>query len=69
MGIKAKYIFCCKCNRILEKDHIALSKKLLGRQIEQFMCLNCLSDYLNVQVDVLLVKIEEFKESGCTLFN
>lgn len=68
MGIRNRDIFCCKCSRLLEKDHIALSKKLLGRQIEQFMCINCLSDYLDIPVDVLLVKIEEFKEQGCGLF-
>lgn len=69
MGKKVKQISCFMCNKFLEKDHIALNKKLLGRHVEHFMCLNCLANYLDSNVDDLLVKIEEFKEQGCALFH
>ncbi len=59
-------VSCFKEN--LEKDTIALNKKLLGKNIDHFYCLECLADYLNVTVDDLLDKIEEFKEEGCELF-
>lgn len=59
-------ISCFKEN--LEKDTIALNKKLLGKNVEHFYCLDCLADYLNVTVEDLLDKIEEFKEEGCELF-
>ena len=33
-------VICMNCDATLKKDHIALSKKLLGRHIIKFMCLN-----------------------------
>ena len=59
---------CRFCDKMLEKDEISLSKKLLGRSIKEFMCITCLADYLDCTEDDLSVKIEEFKEQGCTLF-
>ena len=64
--MKISCIACFKEN--LGKDTIALNKKLLGKNIEKFYCLGCLADFLNVTVDELLEKIEEFKEEGCELF-
>jgi biotin operon repressor len=63
-----KKIKCFQCCNLLEKDHVALNKKLLGRQIEKFLCIDCLADYLICTKDDLLVKIEELKEQGCGLF-
>lgn len=59
---------CTNCNKNLTKDEIALSKKLLGKNTKQYLCLDCLSDYLNTDTDILIEKIEQFKEEGCTLF-
>ena len=59
---------CTNCNKELEKDEIALCKKLLGKKTKQFLCINCLSEYLNTDQDLLLQKMEQFKEEGCTLF-
>lgn len=59
---------CKYCGVILEKDWIALNKKLLNPEIEQFACLRCLADDFGCTVEDLEIKIEEFKESGCTLF-
>jgi biotin operon repressor len=59
---------CCECNKSLKKDEIALSQKLLGREIEEFYCINCLADYLECSTVDLLSKIQEFKEQGCNLF-
>lgn len=60
---------CFLCNVELKRDHIAISKKLLGRQIKSYMCLHCLADYLGSKEEDLMVKIEEFKEQGCGLFS
>lgn len=61
---------CVMCSCIIsEKDTIGINKKLLGEDIENFYCMNCLADYLGCSVEDLLDKIEEFKEEGCTLFN
>lgn len=64
--MKAECVICRK--QILEKDTIGINKKLLGKQVKNFYCLGCLADYLDVSVEDLLAKIEEFKEEGCTLF-
>ena len=63
-----KKIICNLCGNIPKKDHIALNKKLLGRNIDKYFCLGCLADFFNCTVDDLLIKISEFKERGCMLF-
>jgi len=65
---KRKPIICCECSRKLKKDEIALSKKLLGLDTEDFYCIDCLSNYLECERTDLEIKIQEFKEQGCTLF-
>lgn len=60
---------CIMCGKEhLNKDTIGINKKLLGEDIENFYCLDCLAEYLGCTVDELLDKIEEFKEEGCKLF-
>lgn len=59
---------CCECERLLTKDEVALSKKLLGLSIEDFYCIDCLAEYMECTTVDLRVKIQEFKEQGCTLF-
>lgn len=58
---------CGKTN--LDKDTIGINKKLIDENINSFYCMDCLAEYLEVSVDDLYDKIEEFKEEGCTLFN
>ena len=64
----AKNEICADCGVAVRKDEIALSKKMLGRTITKFYCLNCLAVILDCDVEDLAVKIQEFKEQGCTLF-
>lgn len=60
---------CVMCGAVgLDKDTVGINKKLLGAEIRNFYCMNCLAEYLECTVDELLEKIEEFKEEGCTLF-
>ena len=59
---------CKFCNKQLSKDEIAVCKKLLGRNITEFMCIDCLADHIGCTAEDILIKIEEFKEQGCTLF-
>ena len=66
---KKKRSFCCECKCMLIKDHIALSKKLLGRSTMKEYCINCLSEYLECEIGDLEIKIMEFKEQGCALFS
>lgn len=60
---------CLACGKNeLNKDTIGINKKMLGKGIKTFYCMDCLADYLGCTVDDLLEKIEEFKDEGCTLF-
>lgn len=64
-----KKIECVACGAVnLSKNTIGINKKLLGTEIKRFYCMDCLAEYLDVTVDELLEKIEEFKEEGCKLF-
>jgi len=60
---------CYICGKeALSKKEIGLTKKLLDKNSTRFYCLNCLAEYLEVDTEFLLVKVEEFKEQGCKLF-
>lgn len=54
--------------KVLSKNEIGINQKLLGSQVEQYYCLDCLADYLEVEPQDILDKIEEFKSEGCKLF-
>lgn len=59
---------CVCCNKKLKKNDVALSMKYYGRYIEEFKCIKCLANDLNVKPKVLKDKIKEFKNQGCSLF-
>lgn len=62
-------IDCVICGKeYLEKDTVGINKKMLGEDISNFYCMDCLAEYLGCTVQELLDKIEEFKEEGCKLF-
>ena len=63
-----KNIFCIECGKKLKKDEIGLCKKLLDVDTDEFYCIDCLAAYLECEKDDLEIKIQEFKEQGCTLF-
>ena len=60
---------CYVCNKeSLGKNDIGLTKKLLDKDSKRFYCLDCLAEYLEVDTEFLIAKVEEFKEQGCELF-
>ena len=59
---------CKNCGAYLEKDWIALHKKLLDLNATEYYCISCLADTLSCEIEDLEIKIEEFKEQGCVLF-
>ena len=60
---------CISCEKYpLTKNEIGINKKLLDNT-SNFYCLDCLAIYLEVDVQDILDKIEEFKEEGCKLFD
>ena len=59
---------CTVCGRSLVNDEIALTKKMINRGATDFLCLSCLARRFDVPEEILLEKIEQFREMGCTLF-
>lgn len=59
---------CCDCEKILTKDEIGMSRKMLGKDTDNYFCLECMAEYLDTTIEELLDRIEMFKEEGCTLF-
>ncbi len=60
---------CVSCGKkTLSKDEIGINKKLLGEEITNYYCLDCLAEYLNTSTQDIMDKIEDFKEQGCKLF-
>lgn len=63
-----KKTVCKDCGRQLSNDEIALTKKIIDPKAKEFLCLSCMSDVLDCSTEDLEIKIDEFKEQGCTLF-
>ena len=64
-----KKIECTSCGqKELDKNTVGLNKKLLGTNVKNYFCINCLAAYLGTTVEELYDKIEEFKDEGCKLF-
>ena len=61
-------LLCKYCKAPLKKDWIALNKKLISPDLKEFACISCLADDFDCTVKDLDIKIEEFKEQGCALF-
>lgn len=60
---------CASCGKPLEtKNEIGINRKLLGDQTMVYYCMDCLAEYLEVTVQDIEDKIEEFKDQGCKLF-
>lgn len=66
----AKKIFSCiACGkRPLNKNEVGINKKLLGMTSKNFYCIECLANFLEVDPQDILDKIEDFKNDGCKLF-
>lgn len=59
---------CIDCGKTITKDEVALSRKLIDPDTEELYCLSCMSENFGCTVEDLKIKIQEFKEQGCTLF-
>ncbi len=59
---------CCDCGKQVKKDEVALARKLIDEETEEFYCLPCMAEYFGCEENDLRIKIKEFKEQGCTLF-
>lgn len=60
--------YCITCEKELAPDDIGFHKKMVNRGAEEFMCIECLSDYFGLSVEKAHEMIERFREQGCMLF-
>ena len=63
-----KLIKCTLCESELDKIAAGLNKKLFGKKTAKFYCLPCFAEHLDVTVEDLFAKVEDFKVQGCDLF-
>lgn len=64
-----KNYVCYVCDKEkLTRDEIGLTKKLIDEKSKRFFCIDCLANYLEVNSEVLIEKIEDFKIQGCVHF-
>lgn len=59
---------CYQCGKALTHNEIGLHKKLVNRGAQKFLCITCLGKEFRVSEELLLQKIEDFKQMGCLLF-
>ena len=60
---------CFKCGKALESDAIPIYKKLINRAAEDFMCIDCLAEYVQMPREAIERLIDYYTESGiCALF-
>lgn len=59
---------CKECGRLIKSDEAAIYRRLIYRDAEEYLCIDCLAKALKVDRAVIEEKIKYFKEIGCTLF-
>ena len=61
--------FCRQCGRLLTRDEIAVTKKLINRGATEFCCTDCLAAWFEVRPEDIRERIAYFRSIGCTLFS
>ena len=59
---------CMECGKPLERDEIAIYRKLVNRGATRFSCIPCLARHFRVSEELIRQKIVECRQRGCTLF-
>lgn len=58
----------CSCGKVLHQDEMALNIKMFGKNPKQYLCLDCMSAFLEQPVEKLHKIIHDFRKAGCLLF-
>ena len=53
----ANYKTCKKCGALLGGDDIAIYRKLVTRNADEFFCIDCLAEYYNTTREVIEERI------------
>lgn len=57
-----------QCERRLTSDEIAIYRRLIYRDADEYLCKTCLAEKMKTTETEIEKKIEHFKSIGCTLF-
>ena len=60
---------CTCCGAALTRNDIGVTKKLINRGAEEFMCIPCLAKKFKVDEELIHKKIDEWRTMGCMLFD
>jgi hypothetical protein len=60
--------FCTCCKKPLHPDEEGLSIKLLGHNITEYYCIDCLGKRMGISPARLRDMIERYRDLGCQLF-
>ncbi len=65
----SNYKTCRKCGANLLSDDMAIYRKLVQRNADEFLCIDCLTLYFGCKREAIEELIEHYRRSGsCTLF-
>lgn len=59
---------CRDCGKKLTSDEVAIYRRLIHREAEDYLCRECLAKFLGVPPAFIDERIVYFKRIGCTLF-
>lgn len=59
---------CIRCGVPVSGDAQAMTRKLINRGAQQFMCISCLARHFDTDEAEILERMQYFKDMGCTLF-
>ena len=63
----ANYSTCYKCGAMLGGDVIAIYRKLVTRNADEFLCSDCLADFYKTTRQAIEERIDYYRKSGeCT---
>ena len=60
--------YCLTCGKELRRDDVGFYKKMVNRGANEFVCIECLSEYYGITPEKAREMIERFREQGCTSF-
>ena len=58
-----------QCGGKLSSDEIAIYRRLIYRDADEYLCKACLAEKMKTTEAEIEKKIEHFKSIGCTLFS
>lgn len=59
---------CRECGKLLTSDEVAIYRRMIHREAEDYLCRECLAKFLGVPPAFIDERIAYFKRIGCVLF-